>query len=139
MSQTAIELDSQDRKASSISAHQAFIAKLRAEYADLSAPSVPAPYFKQRMIMPLAIATTAVASEESPVRLALNVARPNASVAAEPSIVASTSRGHLMMGWLEDAGLLLLLVLAFPVVILIAGAPVALVVRLLIEIGRRLW
>jgi hypothetical protein len=91
------------------------------------------------MIMPLAIATTAVASEESPVRLALNVARPNASVAAEPSIVASTSRGHLMMGWLEDAGLLLLLVLAFPVVILIAGAPVALVVRLLIEIGRRLW
>jgi hypothetical protein len=40
-------------------------------------------------------------------------------------------------GWLEDAGLSLLLVLAVPLAILVVGAPVALVVRLLIEIGRR--
>jgi hypothetical protein len=32
---------------------------------------------------------------------------------------------------------LLLLVLAFPLLIVVVGAPVALVVRLLIEIGRR--
>jgi hypothetical protein len=40
-------------------------------------------------------------------------------------------------GWVEDAGLSLLLVLAVPLVVLVVGAPVALVVRLLIEIGRR--
>jgi len=90
------------------------------------------------MIMPLAIATTSVALEETPIRLARNVARP-ATVAVEPPMVAATSRGRLILGWLEDAGLLLLLVLAFPVVILIVGTPVALVVRLLLEIGRRLW
>jgi hypothetical protein len=38
---------------------------------------------------------------------------------------------------IEDARILLLLTLAFPLVVLIVGAPVALVVRLLIEIGRR--
>jgi hypothetical protein len=44
-----------------------------------------------------------------------------------------------MLGWVEDAGLLMLLALAFPVVILIVGTPVAFVVWLLLEIGRRLW
>ena len=44
-----------------------------------------------------------------------------------------------MLGWLEDAGLLLLLALAFPLVVLVVGAPVAFVVRLLVEIGRRWW
>jgi hypothetical protein len=44
-----------------------------------------------------------------------------------------------MLGWLEDAGMLLLVVLALPVVVLVVGAPVALVVRLLIEISRRWW
>ena len=44
-----------------------------------------------------------------------------------------------MLGWLEDAVLLLLLALAFPLVILVVGTPVALAVRLLIEIGRRWW
>jgi hypothetical protein len=44
-----------------------------------------------------------------------------------------------MLGWLEDAGVLLLVVLAFPLVILVVGTPVALVVRLLVEIGRRWW
>jgi hypothetical protein len=90
------------------------------------------------MIMPSAIATTSVASERSPIRLARNVARPDATVAVAPAAVVATGRGRRMLGWLEDAGLLLLLALAFPLVVLIVGAPVALVVRLLIEIGRRL-
>jgi hypothetical protein len=42
-----------------------------------------------------------------------------------------------VLSWLEEAGLSLLLVLALPLVILAVGAPVALVVRLLMEIGRR--
>jgi hypothetical protein len=42
-----------------------------------------------------------------------------------------------MRGALEDAGLLLLITFAFPLVILIMGAPLALIVRLLIEISRR--
>ena len=44
-----------------------------------------------------------------------------------------------MLGWLVDAGVLLLFVLAFPLVVLVVGTPVALVVRLLIEISRRWW
>ena len=49
----------------------------------------------------------------------------------------AAGRGR-MLGWLEDAVLLLLLTFAVPLIVLIVGAPVALVVRLLIEIGRRL-
>ena len=48
-------------------------------------------------------------------------------------------RGRHMPGWLVDAGVLLLVVLAFPVVVLVVGTPVALIVRLLIEISRRWW
>jgi hypothetical protein len=44
-----------------------------------------------------------------------------------------------VLGSLEDVGLLLLLVLAFPLVVLAAGAPVALVVHLFMAIGRRWW
>jgi hypothetical protein len=44
-----------------------------------------------------------------------------------------------MLGWLEDAGLLLLVALAVPLVILLVGTPVALVARLLLEMGRRWW
>jgi hypothetical protein len=49
-------------------------------------------------------------------------------------VSGSRDRSRSMLGWLEDAGLLLLLALGFPLVILIVGAPVALVVRLLIGI-----
>jgi hypothetical protein len=93
------------------------------------------------MIVTSAVATTSEAPElRAPIRLARNAARPDSAIAtAAPGAIAPSGRGRQMLGWLEDAGLSLLLVLAFPVVILILGAPVALVVRLLIEIGRRLW
>ena len=82
-----------------------------------------------------AVATSSLASERSSIRLARNVNRRDAtSIGAVPT---AAGRGRLMLGWLEDAGLLLALALAFPLVVLIVGAPVALVVRLLIEIGRR--
>ena len=42
------------------------------------------------------------------------------------------------MNTLKDVGLLLLVVLLCPVAILVVGAPVALLVRLLIEIAKRL-
>ena len=48
-------------------------------------------------------------------------------------------RGRQMLGWLVDAGVLLLFVLALPLVVLVVGTPVALVVRLVIEISRRWW
>jgi hypothetical protein len=46
-------------------------------------------------------------------------------------------RWRQMLGWLDDAVLLLVFGLAFPVAILVIGTPIALAVRLLIEIGRR--
>jgi len=89
--------------------------------------------------MPMASATLSVAPKESPIRLAHPVGGPAATIAGEPTMVAATGRSRLMLGWLEDAGLLLLVVLMFPVVILMVGAPVALVIRLLIQIARRWW
>jgi hypothetical protein len=62
-----------------------------------------------------------------------------ATASAEPSAVVASGGGRHVLGWLEDAGGLLALVLAFPLVILVVGTPVALVVRLLIEISRRWW
>ena len=59
--------------------------------------------------------------------------------ADEPTAVVASGRGRQMLGWLEDAGVLLLLVLALPLVVLVVGTPLALVVRLLIEISRRWW
>ena len=54
-----------------------------------------------------------------------------------PSASVASGRGRQVLGWLEDAGLLLLIALAFPFAVLVVGTPVALVVRLLIEISRR--
>jgi hypothetical protein len=82
-----------------------------------------------------AVATTSLASERSSIRWARNENRRD--VTSIEAVPTAAGRGRLMLGWLEDAGLLLALALAFPLVVLIVGAPVALVVRLLIEIGRR--
>ena len=89
--------------------------------------------------MPSAIATTsAVPEQRSAIRPAWKAARPDATITSvAPAAIVASGRGRQMLGWLEDVGLLLLLVLAVPLVILVVGAPVALVVRLLIEIGRR--
>jgi hypothetical protein len=90
--------------------------------------------------MPSAVATTFEAPElRSTTRLARNAPRPNATIMAASSALVASGHRRQMLGWLEDVGLLLLLALAFPLVVLVVGAPVALVVRLLIEIGGRLW
>lgn len=59
--------------------------------------------------------------------------------AAEANLRATPGRGSAwprIRGLLNDAALLLLVVLAFPLVILLLGAPVALLVRLLAAIAR---
>ena len=45
---------------------------------------------------------------------------------------------HTLLGLLDDALMLLLVIWLFPLVILLVGAPVALLVRLLIEITNRM-
>ena len=45
---------------------------------------------------------------------------------------------HKLLGLLDDALMLLLVIWLFPLVILLVGAPVALLVRLLIEITNRM-
>ena len=45
---------------------------------------------------------------------------------------------HKLLGLLDDALMLLLAIWLFPLVILLVGAPVALLVRLLIEITNRM-
>ena len=89
----------------------------------------------ERTMMASAIATTSVAPERrSSMR---KPAHPEAAIRTAPNAVAVSGRRRPMLGWLEDVGLSLLLVFAFPLVVLAVGAPVALVVRLVIEIGRR--
>ena len=64
-------------------------------------------------------------------------AGPSATNAAPPITVVAGGHALHIRGWLEDAGLLLLVVIAFPLTILILGTPMALLVRLLTKIGRR--
>lgn len=64
-------------------------------------------------------------------------AGPSATNAAPPIAVVAGGHALHIRGWLEDAGLLLLVVIAFPLMILILGTPIAFLVRLLTEIGRR--
>jgi hypothetical protein len=71
------------------------------------------------------------------VQLTRKAAGPGATRTASPGAVVADGPGQHIFGWLEEAGLLLLVVIAFPLVILIVGTPIALLVRLLIEIGRR--
>ena len=54
-----------------------------------------------------------------------------------PHVIGARGRAARMLGRLEDAVLLLLLVLVFPLIILGVGAPVVLVVRLVLELARR--
>ena len=61
----------------------------------------------------------------------------------EPGITVQEKSGtkkgrrRLILGWLEDVVLLLIVVLLFPLVILLIGTPIALFVRLLLEIAQR--
>lgn len=83
--------------------------------------------------------TTSVASDgQWPVAVAENAPGrgPGISVQAKPGSRRSPLRN--ILGLLDDAVLLLLVVLLFPLVILLIGTPVALFVRLLIEIAQRL-
>ena len=91
------------------------------------------------MIMPTVDATASAPPElRSALRLPRNAAPPPATITpAAPGAVVAGGRGWQVIGWLEDAGLLLLLALAFPLAILVVGTPVALLVRLLLEIVRR--
>jgi hypothetical protein len=52
--------------------------------------------------------------------------------------MAARSAAAIGVGWLGDIGGVLLLGLALPVAILVVGMPVALVVRLLLELAARL-
>jgi len=61
---------------------------------------------------------------------------PGISVEAKPGTRRSSLRN--ILGLRDDAVLLLLVVLLLPLVILLIGTPVALFVRLLIEIAQRL-
>ncbi len=78
--------------------------------------------------MPSALAATSLAPEHT---------WPVTTITGGAPTVGASGRGRMILGWLEDAGLLLLLVLMFPLFILAVGAPVALFVRLLLEIARR--
>jgi hypothetical protein len=88
--------------------------------------------------MASAVAATSAASEPAALRPS-PPGRPDARfTAATSSATEASGREWQMLGWLEDAALLLLVGLAFPAAILAVGVPIALLVRLLIEIGR-LW
>jgi hypothetical protein len=54
-----------------------------------------------------------------------------------PATGARTSLPRTLRGWLEEAGLLMLSVLLFPLSILLVGTPVALLIWVLAEIARR--
>ena len=83
--------------------------------------------------------TTSITSNgQWPVAAADNAAgrETGISVQAKPGCRRSPLR--TILGFIDDAVLLLFVVLLFPLVILLAGTPVALSVRLLIEIAERL-
>lgn len=86
------------------------------------------------------IATAPITAEEQwPIAGAPAAARSRAaSRAGAPAAVESRGRGRVVMGWLGDAGLILLITLAFPLAILAVGTPLALFLRLLLAIAGRL-
>jgi hypothetical protein len=83
--------------------------------------------------------TTSIASDgQWPIAVAENAARRGTgiSVGATPGGRGSPLRS--ILGFLDDAVLLVLVVLLFPLVILLVGTPVVLFARLLMEIAQRL-
>jgi hypothetical protein len=92
----------------------------------------------ERLIMSFAPAAASAASDRSAARPSRDVTHPDTTTApATPSAIRPGGPGRQMLGWFEDGVLLLVLGLAFPLAILIVGTPIALAVRLLIEVGRR--
>ena len=88
--------------------------------------------------MSSAIAGTSAAADRSAVQPSLSADRADVTIVpATPSAIRPADRRRRMLGWLDDAVLLLVIGLAFPLAILVVGTPIALAVRLLIELGRR--
>jgi hypothetical protein len=88
--------------------------------------------------MTSAMTATSAAAVRSAIEPSLSVGRADVTVMpATPSAIRPAGRWRQLLGWLDDAVLLLVLGLAFPLAILAVGTPIALAVRLLIEIGRR--
>jgi hypothetical protein len=83
------------------------------------------------------MAATSAAADRSAIQPSLKAGRAATIVPATSSAIRPAGRRRRMLGWLEDAVLLLVLGLAFPLAILVVGTPIALAVRLLIELGRR--
>jgi hypothetical protein len=67
-----------------------------------------------------------------------NLGRRAADVPRQERAGARTGSLRTLVGHLDDAVLLLVVVLMVPVVILLIGTPVALFVRLVLEITKRL-
>jgi hypothetical protein len=88
-------------------------------------------------MMSSAIAATSSAADRPAIKPSLNADRADVTTVPTPSAIRPAGRGRRMLGWLDDAVLLLVLGLAFPLAILVVGTPIALAVRLLIELGRR--
>ena len=72
------------------------------------------------------------------------VVTPETPIGHETRVGGRAERGnarspfHKLLGLLDDALMLLLVISLFPLVILLVGAPMALLVRLLIEITNRM-
>jgi hypothetical protein len=76
-------------------------------------------------------ALAVAAAERAGIGLALPDKDDAHSAARAPAV-------YKTIGYLEDAGLLLLAVYLLPLVILIVGAPIAILVRVMVEIAQRL-
>jgi hypothetical protein len=82
---------------------------------------------------------TSIASDgQWPVAVAENAAGRETGISVQAKPHGRRSPLRTVLGLVDDAVLLLLVVLLFPLVILLVGTPVALFVRLLIEIAQRL-
>jgi hypothetical protein len=83
--------------------------------------------------------TTPITSDgQWPVAVVENAAGREPAISVQVKPGSRRSPLGNILGWLDDAVSLLLVALLFPLVILLIGTPVALFVRLLIEIAQRL-